>query len=397
MVTREKLSQAVQLVRESTCDVWLTFVRETSGGSDAAMPLIYEGGLTWQSALLVCRSGKKIAVVGNYDAEPLVASGDWDEVVPYVQSIREPLFQVLEREVADGAIGVNFSTNCDKSDGLSHGMFLLLSEYLAGSRFEGKLVSAEQVVGRLRGEKTPEEIARMKEAIRETDLMFAEIGEFARVGVSERAVWRHVHEIARAKGLGFSWDEGHNPIVNSGPNSMVGHGVPSESIVIEPGHIFHIDLGLTKNLYSSDIQRCWYVPRAGETELPEDVKRGFDAVIDSITQGAAAIRSGVCGWEVDAVARQVMVSHGYPEYMHAFGHQVGRMAHDGGSILGPKWQRYGDSPVTPLRENEVYTVELGVDVVGRGYLGIEEMVVITSNGIEWLSNRQLSLPFLGEK
>jgi hypothetical protein len=63
-LTRQKLSQAVGLVAAAGVDVWLTFVRETVEGGDPALPLLVEGGLTWQSALLVTAAGRKIAIVG---------------------------------------------------------------------------------------------------------------------------------------------------------------------------------------------------------------------------------------------------------------------------------------------------------------------------------------------
>ena len=96
-LTAEKLSQAVQLVRASGFDAWMVFDRETAEGGDPVLPLVLEAGLTWQSALVVASDGRKIAVVGNYDADPIRASGDWDEVVPYVQSIREPLIETIRR------------------------------------------------------------------------------------------------------------------------------------------------------------------------------------------------------------------------------------------------------------------------------------------------------------
>ena len=48
-----------------------------------------------------------------------------------------------------------------------------------------------------------------------------------------------------------------------------------------------------------------------------------------------------------------------------------------------------------MKAGEVYTLELGVIVPGRGYLGLEEMVVVTDDGCEWLSKRQLVLPIIG--
>lgn len=392
-ITREKLDQAVELVRRSGLDAWLTFVRETVEACDPVLPLVLEGGLTWQSALLVFPSGKRIAIVGNYDADPLRASGDWDAVVPYVQGIQQDLLEVLEANVGSERprIGVNYSTDDCKADGLSHGLFMLLVSYLQGTRFENSLESAEWVVGRLRAQKTATEISRIQAAIAETDRLFQQIEAVAQVGVSERTIQEHVHGWMRERQLGFAWDRAGNPIVNSGPDSMVGHGVPSPYIRLEPGHIFHVDLGVIKDGYSSDIQRSWYVGSA----VPDDVQRAFNAVHGAISAGADRLRVGVQGWEVDAAARRFLVDQGYPEYLHAFGHQVGRVAHDGGAVLGPKWERYGRTPYIPIEANEVYTLELGVMVEGRGYLGIEEMARVTPDGLEWLSVRQNTMGCVG--
>lgn len=398
----EKLSQAATLVAASDLDVWLTFVRETAEGGDPALPFLIEGGMTWQSAFLVFRSGRRIAIVGNYDADPLFASGHWDEVVPYVQGIREPLLTVLSKETAgtnqsapsEGAyrVGVNYSTDDVKADGLSHGMHLLLAEYLEGHPYE--LVSAAEVVGSLRALKTPTEIQRIEKAIEETEAIFGALPAQGLIGRSEREAYDLIQGWINQRGFGYGWDKAGNPIANSGPDSMIGHGVPSSEIRIGPGHIFHIDLGIVVEGYSSDIQRCWYVPKPGETELPRDVESAFAAVYGAISAGAAAMKPGVEGWQVDEAARSYLVGQGYEEYLHAFGHQVGRMAHDGGTVLAPRWERYGRTPFGKLRENEVYTLELGVTPPGRGYLGIEEIVVVTAAGIRWLSDRQESMQLL---
>lgn len=397
-ITRQKLDQAVSLMEESGIDVWLTFVRETSAGSDPVLPLLIEGSLTWQSALLVSRNGRKVAVVGNYDAPALEASGDWDQVRPYVNDIREALVGALDSlcdSVAQPKIGVNFSPDDDKADGLTHGMYLLLQRYAQDTRFEGCFVSAAPLVRALRARKTEEEVARIQTAIAHTDSLFSQIARFASVGTSEAGVQRFVHSLIDERGWGFGWERAGNPIVNSGPDSMVGHGIPSEAIIVSPGHIFHVDLGVVVEGYSSDIQRCWYVPALGEDAAPEDVLRAFGAVTAAIEAGFRALRPGTLGWEVDAAAREAIQDQGYPEYLHALGHQVGRLAHDGGTILGPRWERYGDTPFLPVEPGHVYTLELGVDVEGRGYLGLEEMVVVTESGAKWLTRRWPQIPLLG--
>lgn len=394
-LTREKLNQAVSLVPRSGADVWLTFVRETSMMRDPVLPLILNGGLTWESAFIVARDGRKVAVVGNYDADPLIASGDWDEVVPYVHGIWAPLLETLEKLVPPGGkIAVNTSPDNVAADGLTHGMFLKLQEILAGTRFSESLVSAAETVTALRSQKTPAELARIRTAIAQTDAAFAEIAAVAKVGRTEREVYDHVHRWVRDRGYGFSWDPAGDPIVNSGPDSMIGHGIPSASIRIAPGHIFHVDLGLIVDEYASDIQRCWYVPAPGETAIPPDLEAALSAVTGAISAGSKALRPGVRGHEVDAAARSFLVAQGYPEYLHALGHQVGRTAHDGGAILGPRWERYGRTPDIPIEAGEVYTLELGVTVPNRGYLGIEEMVVVAESGCEFPSNRQMDIPLL---
>lgn len=384
-ITREKLNQAKLFVADFGLDVWLTFVRETAEGGDPVLPLILEGGLTWQSALLVFADGTTVAIVGNYDADPIIATGDWDQVIPYVQGIRGPLIEALNRiETKSPRIGVNYSKDDVKADGLSHGMHELLLDYLKDTRFEGCLESAGDLVMRLRGIKTDTELERMRGAIEETDQLFSDLEAFVYLGVTERQTYDFVQNLIDGRKLGYSWDRHGDPIVNFGPYSMIGHGVPSATLELEPGQILHVDLGVIHKGYASDIQRCWFIGN----EVPADVQRGFEAVHGAISAGAKHLKPGVKGHEVDAAARAFLVAAGFPEYLHALGHQVGRVAHDGGVLLGPRWERYGNTPEMEVEEGRVYTLELGVTLEGRGYLGLEEMVVVTANGCEFLTLRQ---------
>jgi Xaa-Pro dipeptidase len=396
-LTREKLEQASKLVAQSDLDVWLVFVRETFNGGETVLPLITETGLVWLTAFLVTKTGERIVVVGNYDAEPFEASGDWTQVIPYVQGIKDALVEALEKAVPQGKqprIGINFSKDNDKADGITYGMVLLLEDYLKGTRFEGCLVSASQVCGSLRSQKTAEEVRRMKTAIQHTNVLFDKIGKFAQVGKTEAEVQRYIHAEIDKQGFGYAWPKVADPIVNSGPNSMIGHGVPSDNITITPGHVFHVDLGIVVDDYASDIQRCWYVPAPEEEGIPEDVQHALKAVLGALDAGANALKPGVQGWAVDAAARSYLVGQGYEEYLHALGHQVGRVAHDGGATLAPRWERYNQSPFVPIQANEVYTLELGIIMPNRGYLGLEEMVRVLDQGLEWLTDRQLTMPKL---
>ena len=136
---------------------------------------------------------------------------------------------------------------------------------------------------------------------------------------------------------------------------------------------------------------CGTSSTKGETAAPEDVRRAWDALWSSVDAGVGALRRGVTGWEVDAAARESLVAAGYPEPMYALGHQLGRSAHDGGTVLAPRWDRYGAAPFGLVEEGNVFTLEYGTAVPGRGYIGLEEDVLVTADGIEWLSTPQREL------
>src|SRR5262249_46842440 len=145
------------------------------------------GSFTWQSALIVTRTGERIAIVGKFDDGAVRATGVWTEVIPYVQSIREPLINTIRR-LNPRTIALDYSLDDHAADGLAYGMYLLLVEYFAGTPYVERMVSADRVVGALRGRKSPEEIRRMEAAINTAEQIFAEVGQFAVPGKTEREI-----------------------------------------------------------------------------------------------------------------------------------------------------------------------------------------------------------------
>jgi Xaa-Pro aminopeptidase len=178
--------------------------------------------------------------------------------------------------------------------------------------------------------------------------------------------------------------------VNSGPNSPIGHSGPTE-IQIEPGHVLHFDFGVKADEYCADIQRVAYVLKPGESQAPTEVKHGFDTIRTAIEKARAAMKPGVSGNEIDVIAREVVTGAGFASYQHALGHQMGRLAHDGGALLGPLWEKYGDLPRRRLEVGQVFTIEPGLDVPGYGHIGLEEDVVMTESGAEYLAPPQTEL------
>ncbi|HNB53907.1 MAG TPA: Xaa-Pro peptidase family protein [Anaerolineales bacterium] len=385
---QEKVQQAISILQEQNIDLWLTFVRETSAGGDPVLPLIYGHDLTWQSALIISKTGEKIAIVGRFEMEAAQRVGAYD-VIGYDEAVSKPLLETLRR-LDPQTIAINYSPNDVLADGLTLGMYQLLNQYLTGTSYSERLTSAENIISALRTRKTPAEVARIQTAINTAEKLYFETFEFLETGMSEKQVGDYIHRRVAELGLTTAWEYDACPAVNAGPDSPVGHAGPTE-ITIQPGQLLHFDFGVQENAYCSDIQRMVYVLAPGETAPPEPVQRGFDTVVRAIQEAVKAMKPGVLGVEIDAIARKVVTDAGYTEYKYATGHHLGRLCHDGGGILGPRWERYGDTPNRPLEVGHVYTVEPGLMVPGYGYVGLEEDVLVTEEGTVFLSTPQTEL------
>lgn len=388
---QQKVAQARQILGEFDVDLWLTFVRETSMQPDPALELIADVDVTWQSAFLVGRDGRHLAIAGHFDAENIHNLGIY-EVVDYHEGISEPLRTTLE-EMDPGKIAINYSEGDKAADGLTVGMYRNLLRYLENTPYAGRLVSAERIIAALRGRKSAAEVERVRRAIATTEKLFDEVEAFARPGMTQRQIADFVHKRIDEMGLDYAWPKPFNPIVTCGPESAIGHAAPGD-VALEKGHTLHLDLGVKQDDYCSDIQRMWYVLDEDETEAPPEVQRAFDVVYGAIKAGESALRPGTPGWQVDAVARQFIVDNGYPEYMHAFGHLLGRSAHDGATVLGPRWERYKDICELPVEAGNIFTLELHVVVPGRGIMSLEEDVLVTEDGVEYLSTPQTELRYI---
>ncbi len=384
---QEKANQAIETLKEQKTDMWLTFVRETSGVRDPVLDLLIGANdLTWESALIFTRNGDKIAIIGNLEKAAIQRLDVFDEILGYDKSVRDLLRDTITRLNPD-RIAVNTSRNNVHADGLTHAMYEMLRDYLGDTPYADRLVSAEPVINSLRGRKTPTELARIKKAVEITDKIYRTTFEYIKVGMTEIEIGEYMHRLAGEYGVTFAWPADGCPAVNSGPNSPVGHSGPTD-IKVERGHIIHFDFGVKYEDYCSDIQRVCYVLREGETEAPPEVQRGFITVRTAIEKSREAMKAGVTGNSIDVISREIVTDSGYPEYPYALGHQLGRVAHDGGALLGPLWEKYGESPNQRLEIGQVFTIEPGLAVSGYGYIGLEEDVVITENGAEYFTEPQ---------
>jgi Xaa-Pro aminopeptidase len=387
-IVQEKIDQAIAILRELDIDVWMLFVRETGEMADPSYKMIAAGAAVWPSAFIFTRSGERIAIVGSIDVDVFRPSGLYSEVIGYVQGIGADLRRVLER-LNPRQIALDYAVSSHAADGLTYGMYLSLQESLKGTPFAGRFISAEEVVARLRGRKSAGEVALIRDAVSVTEGMFGDLGSMLRPGQTERDIAAMLARRTADLGLEPAWDARSCPIVNAGPTAGVAHAGPSAQ-QLEQGHVLHIDFGVRKNGFCSDLQRMWYLRQPGEQTAPTSVLDGFAAVRRAIEEGAKALKPGAVGWQVDEAGRRCLVSAGYPEFPHALGHQLGRAAHDGGTLLGPRWERYGTTPLGIVEAGQVFTLELSVQTEA-GIVGLEEDALVTAHGCELLSTPQTAL------
>ncbi|MFA5728044.1 MAG: Xaa-Pro peptidase family protein [Candidatus Neomarinimicrobiota bacterium] len=386
---KEKIGQAVEILKERKIDLWLTFVRETETISDPCLDLIVGTNCTWQSAFMITADGRTIAIVGSLDKERIQQTGLYEDIRIYVDDFGAAFLKALD-EIKPKRIAINTSVNDYMADGLTHGMYELLINYTKPTQYQNLFISAEKIVAALRGRKSPMEIELIKKSIELTEKIYANVSPQIKAGRTEKDIADIILKMVVEHGVETAWESNSCPAVFTGPLSAGAHADPTER-VIQPGHVLNIDFGVKLNGYCSDIQRTWYILKDDEQVAPDPVQKGFAVLLESVRLAFEAIRPGKLGWEIDKIARDYIVANGYPEYQHGLGHQVGRSTHDGAGMLGPRWERYGDTVFLPLEVGQVYTIEPRLPIEGYGVATVEEMVVITPNGCKYLSHPQSRL------
>ena len=385
-------------MRRSGIGAWLVVTRENS--SD---PIAFDVGAEHAVARAVClfvdrgENMESLAIVASYDTDAFEKSGLYDRVIAYG---KEGPGGVLVDELAKyrpKTMAVNQSKDVPLADGLTAGNLQWLRDSI-GPDFSKRLVSSEALLISYRSRKTPEEIAKMREAVKKTEAILAE-ALTANVIVAGRTTEKDVADYIQSRrseqGLGSSWESDQDPNVTAGPAR--GHSGPTDA-VIHAGSVVHIDAGVDDAGYKTDVQRLAYVLRPGETAAPPEVQKAFDTVKAANRAAAAALKPGVKGVEVDAAARKVITEAGYEEFLHATGHPIGFFTHDLGPLLAPAWpDRYGKLGSYTIERDQTYAIEPSLTtelpwLMGEKVgFGLEEDYVVTEKGSEPLGTPQETL------
>jgi Xaa-Pro aminopeptidase len=255
------------------------------------------------------------------------------------------------------------------------------SEYLTLKQYEQLkgLIEAEWIqldgsLEALRRIKTNEEIETIRKAAALTDKAMAKVNELAKPGITERELAWQLEKIMREAGasaLSFP------VIVASGPNAARPHHEPGERRLTEGDSII-VDMGAKFGGYCSDLTRSFFLSEQPSSRFREI----YGTVLAAQESALENMKSGMSGKEIDSLARNIIDDAGYgEEFGHGLGHGVGIDIHESPN-LSPR------APDDGLMARSVVTVEPAIYIEDWGGVRIEDLVMLTEDGIEILSHCQ---------
>lgn len=321
------------------------------------------------------------------------------------EELRVKLLEVLKELSFPKQMLLSYTTMSDENtDIISYSSYKRVTKLFRSMYKENdkkiKVNSAQMNIYDIISKNTKEDIERLKKLASITDKILKESFYSIKVGQSEKDIALNTKNITKKimdnkkeslklLSYDFAWDI--CPIVLVGDNLQKGgHAEPSNTR-IKKGDTIYYDFGISatfedgKTLYT-DMQRMGYMLKDNEKDAPGDVKKVFNVLVESISDGIKSMKPGVKGYKVDNIVRSKIVKNGFPDYPHATGHPVGKEVHAAGALIS---YRTGKRAKLNLVENGVYTLEPRVNIKNGG--SIEEMILVTNSGGIPLCNIQKEL------
>ncbi len=240
------------------------------------------------------------------------------------------------------------------------------------------LTSFDKKINGFRGTKEEWELALMRKAQVITDKAFAEVLPRIKAGMTELEVQAElIYCLYKNGATGLAFD----PIVVSGPNTSMPHGVAGER-VLRDGDFITMDFGALYQGYCADMTRTVALGYA-----TDEMKAIYNTVLEAQKAGIAASKAGIPGKDIDGAARKVIEDAGYGAYFgHGYGHSLGLQVHEGPS------PNSGNSEPMPL--NSVASAEPGIYLPGKFGVRIEDVVIYKEDGCEDITHSPKNLIIL---
>lgn len=235
------------------------------------------------------------------------------------------------------------------------------------------LVPLKKDLQSLRAVKSPSEVEVLKAGLRTAEKAFREALRRVDGKTTERELAIEIDLAARRRGaeaLAFE------TIVAGGNRGAVVHAKPTDRKL---GGATVVDWGIVRDGYCTDCTRTLAFGR-----IPSELKKVHLLILEAQECALEKIRPGARARDVDRAAREILERAGYGKaFGHGLGHGVGLEVHER-PHLGPKSRDV-------LQQGMVFTVEPGVYLPGVGGVRVEDMVLVTADGVEVLTSLPRSL------
>ena len=254
--------------------------------------------------------------------------------------------------------------------------YLTVAELMGYEKnLNAKLVPFNEKIYAFRGVKEEWELEVMRKAQAITDKAFSEVVTRIKAGMTELELQAElIYCLYKNGATGLAFD----PIVVSGPNTSLPHGVAGER-VIQEGDFVTLDFGASYMGYCSDMTRTVAVGYA-----TEEMKKVYNTVLEAQLAGLAISKAGVPGKDIDGAARKLITEAGYGEYFgHGYGHSLGLEVHE-----APNPNPRNENP---MPKGAVASAEPGIYLPGKFGVRIEDCCVFLEDGIENLAKSPKNL------
>lgn len=253
------------------------------------------------------------------------------------------------------------------------GLTMRVSEWLEFQRIDPTMgvVAVERQIISILAHKSAEEVEAMRRAAQISEAALRTVIAQVEPGMTERQIAERLTQALLAEG---SQGAAFEPLVQSGPNSALPHGMLTDR-ALGADEFLLIDYGGRHADYPADITRtfCLGTPSA-------EMQRIYDTVLAANEAAIRAAGPGVAMGAVDRAARQVIAAAGYGEYfIHRTGHGLGIAGHE---II----PQIAEGVTDLLEPGMAFTVEPGIYIPGLGGVRIEDDVVVTESGVDVLTS-----------
>lgn len=322
----------------------------------------YISGFTGSNAMLYLSSKRQVLITDfRYIEQAKIESHPFEIINQTSKGLIGTALQIAKE---DSARYIGF-----ESDHTNYTSSLEFSKYPS---FE--FIPTKHLIEQLRQIKDDKEIEALRKAEHIGDLAFSHIVDFIKSyykqGLTEKDVALEIEYRMRKKGAeGISF----NAIVAGGTRSALPHAQPTDQS-FKPGDFIVLDFGCIYQGYCSDMTRTMIIgePTKKQSEI-------YQTVLHAQLEALKCIKPGVLGKEVDQVARDIITQAGYGTYFgHGLGHSTGLEIHEN--------PRFSPLETTMIQKGMVITVEPGIYVPHLGGVRIEDLVVITEDGMENLTH-----------